>query len=167
MPLVHTARIGSYSDSVICNRKPLLLLLLAETSLKSCWKQWMFCLGKINTHTHTILLTLFRVSWLPEIWFKSSWERVWDEYSCSRSEVQGGTRESWEHDFFLNSCAYHLPQCIISFGLPWWLSDKESPDTAGDTRGRGLIPVLGRSPGVGNGNWLQDSCLENAMDWGA
>ena len=30
-----------------------------------------------------------------------------------------------------------------------------------------LIPVLGRSPGVGNGNLLQYSCLENSMDRGA
>ena len=31
----------------------------------------------------------------------------------------------------------------------------------------GLIPGLGRSPGVGNGNNLQYSCLENSMDRGA
>ena len=31
----------------------------------------------------------------------------------------------------------------------------------------GLIPGLGRSPGVGNGNPLQYSCLENLMDRGA
>ena len=30
-----------------------------------------------------------------------------------------------------------------------------------------LIPGLGRSPGVGNGNLLQYSCLENSMDRGA
>ena len=28
----------------------------------------------------------------------------------------------------------------------------------------GLIPGLGRSPGEGNGNLLQHSCLENSMD---
>ena len=27
-----------------------------------------------------------------------------------------------------------------------------------------LIPGVGRSPGVGNGNLLQYSCLENSMD---
>jgi len=27
-----------------------------------------------------------------------------------------------------------------------------------------LIPALGRSPGEGNGNLLQYSCLENPMD---
>ena len=31
----------------------------------------------------------------------------------------------------------------------------------------GLIPGLGRSPGKGNGNPLQYSCLENPMDRGA
>ena len=41
---------------------------------------------------------------------------------------------------------------------------KESACNAGDL---GLIPGLGRSPGEGNGNPLQDSCLENPMDRGA
>ena len=35
---------------------------------------------------------------------------------------------------------------------------------AGDERDGGLIPGSGRSPGEGNGNQLQYSCLENAMD---
>ena len=34
---------------------------------------------------------------------------------------------------------------------------------AGDTRDMGSIPGLGRSPGKGNGNPLQYSCLE--MPW--
>ena len=34
----------------------------------------------------------------------------------------------------------------------------------GDTRNVGLIPGSGRSPGVGSGNPLQYSCLENFMD---
>ena len=37
-------------------------------------------------------------------------------------------------------------------------------ESAGDL---GLIPGLGRSPGEGNGNPLQYSCLENPMDRGA
>ena len=32
---------------------------------------------------------------------------------------------------------------------------------------QGLIPGSGRSPGEGNGNPLQYSCLENSMDRGA
>ena len=43
-------------------------------------------------------------------------------------------------------------------------SGKESAYNAGDP---GLVPGLGRSPGKGNGNPLQYSCLENAMDRGA
>ena len=41
---------------------------------------------------------------------------------------------------------------------------KNPPAKAGDT---GSIPGTGRSPGEGNGNPLQCSCLENPMDGGA
>ena len=44
---------------------------------------------------------------------------------------------------------------------------KNPPATAGDIRDLGLIPGSGRSPGGGNGNPLQYSCLENPMDKGA
>ena len=37
------------------------------------------------------------------------------------------------------------------------------PADAGDARDMSLIPVLGRSPGGGNGNPLQYSCLGNPM----
>ena len=41
---------------------------------------------------------------------------------------------------------------------------KNLPDKEGDL---GLIPGSGRSPGVGNGNPLQYSCLKNPIDRGA
>ena len=44
---------------------------------------------------------------------------------------------------------------------------KNLPASTGDAGDVGLIPGLGRSPGIGNGNPLQDSCLENSMDSGA
>ena len=47
--------------------------------------------------------------------------------------------------------------------LPRWLSGKESGRNAADLC---LIPGSGRSPGEGNGNLLQYSCLENSMDRG-
>ena len=40
-------------------------------------------------------------------------------------------------------------------------SSKESACNAGDP---GSVPGLGRSPGEGNGNPLQYSCLENSMN---
>ena len=48
--------------------------------------------------------------------------------------------------------------------FPGGSEDKASACNAGDL---GLIPRLGRSPGEGNGNPLQYSCLENPMDQGA
>ena len=44
---------------------------------------------------------------------------------------------------------------------------KNPPANSGDERDEGLVPGLGRSPGVGNGNALYYSCLENPMDRGA
>ena len=41
------------------------------------------------------------------------------------------------------------------------------PDNAGGTRDAGSIPGSGRSPGGGNGNPLQYSCLGDSMDRGA
>ena len=41
---------------------------------------------------------------------------------------------------------------------------KNPPDNAGDTGDMGSIPGSARSPGVGNGNPLQYSCLENFLD---
>ena len=49
-------------------------------------------------------------------------------------------------------------------GFPGGSDGKESACSKGDLD---LIPGLGRSPGGGNGNPLQYSCLENPMDRGA
>ena len=52
-------------------------------------------------------------------------------------------------------------------GSHWALVAKNLPAIAGDTRDTGSISGSGRSPGVGNGNPLQYSCLENPMGRGA
>ena len=44
---------------------------------------------------------------------------------------------------------------------------KNLPANSGDPRDGGWIPGLERSPGEGNGNPLQYSCLENSTDGGA
>ena len=59
--------------------------------------------------------------------------------------------------FFLTS------ESILTFSFNS-LDDKVSACNVGDL---GSIPGLGRSPGEGNDNPLQHSCLENPMDRGA
>ena len=59
---------------------------------------------------------------------------------------------------------------LASFAL--WASQvalvAKSPHVRAEyLRDAGSIPGLGRSPGEGNGNPLQYSCLENPMDKGA
>ena len=55
-----------------------------------------------------------------------------------------------------------IPYLPIDF--PGGLDGKASAYNAGDL---GSIPGSGRSPGEGNGDPLQYSCLENPMDGGA
>ena len=56
--------------------------------------------------------------------------------------------------------SYHIPL----WGFPGGSEVKVSAWNAGDP---GSIPGSGRSPGEGNGNRLQNSCLENPMEGGA
>ena len=52
----------------------------------------------------------------------------------------------------------------LNISFPGGSEVKASAWNSGDP---GLIPGLGRSPGEGNGNPLQYSCLENPMEGGA
>ena len=57
----------------------------------------------------------------------------------------------------------NLSFIIATLDFPGGSDGKASVYNAGDP---GLIPGLGRSPGEGNGNPLQDCCLGNPMDRG-
>ena len=65
-----------------------------------------------------------------------------------------------------NKCCILMHICRI-WGLPRWLSGKEFACQCRRLRRFRFNPGSGRSPGVGNGNKLQYSCLENPMDGGA
>ena len=65
-----------------------------------------------------------------------------------------------KQEFFVNYSSWLL----IFLGFPGGSEVKASAWNAGDP---GSIPGLGRSPGEGNGNPLQYSCLENPMKGGA
>ena len=63
---------------------------------------------------------------------------------------------------YMKFLIFNLLKFIVSF--PGGSVVKNPPANAEDA---GLIPGSGRYPGEGNGNPLQDSCLENSMDRGA
>jgi len=82
----------------------------------------------------------------------------------------------------VTECLCHLDSCSLDHDGPFpsafmlitfpgasqvALVVKNLPDNARDMRDPDSIPVSGRSPGRGNGNPLQCSCLENPMDRGA
>ena len=54
-----------------------------------------------------------------------------------------------------------LVMARLTMGFPSGSNGKESACNAGNL---GSIPGSGRSPGKGNGNQLQYSCLENSID---
>ena len=49
---------------------------------------------------------------------------------------------------------------VVQVALVVW----DPPANTGEARDAVSTPVLGRSPGVGDGTPLQHSCLENPMD---
>ena len=64
--------------------------------------------------------------------------------------------------FFLGSLLFSIDLCLIFIpDFPGGSDGKASAYNAGDP---GSIPGSGTSPGEGNGNPLQYSCLENPMD---
>ena len=71
---------------------------------------------------------------------------------------------SMEYNLLLSLFIYLFLNIYLFKGFPCSSVGKKSACNAGDL---GSIPGLGRSPGEGNGNPLQYSCLENPMDRGA
>ena len=64
-------------------------------------------------------------------------------------------------------CGKKVMPHIMYMGFSRGTSGKGPPANAGNRRDSVLIPGSGSSPGVGNGNLLQYSCLENSSDRGA
>ena len=57
--------------------------------------------------------------------------------------------------------------CVIIYNVQFDIIGSDSKVFACNVGDPGSIPGLGRSPGEGNSNPLQHSCLENPMDGGA
>ena len=78
------------------------------------------------------------------------------------NESSIGGREQMAH--LGSDTTMYLKEIKSFLGFPGGSEVKAPACNAGDP---GSIPGLGRSPGEGNGNPLQYSCLENPMDGGA
>ena len=87
-------------------------------------------------------------------------------WACTRDYISYFCLLLLEDKLFENkNCVLAISKHLtLKVGFPGGSEGKESACNAGDL---GLIPGLGRSPGEGNGNPLQYSCLENPMDRGA
>ena len=68
---------------------------------------------------------------------------------------------------FCHTSTWISHRCTYVRGFPDGASGKEPTCQCGRRERWGFDPGLGRSPGEGNGNPLQYSCLENPMDRGA
>ena len=71
---------------------------------------------------------------------------------------------AWHRCFIVILQTSKLVLTTVLKSFPAGSDGKESACNAGDAS---LIPGSGGSPGEGNGNRLQYSCLENSMDRGA
>ena len=87
----------------------------------------------------------------PGLSFVSILTSLWLRISTQLAKCQPCPHANFIHNLWI-------------WGLPQWLSGKESACNAGDA---GSNPGLGRSPGGGHGNPFQHSCLKNSMDRGA
>ena len=89
------------------------------------------------------------------------------QYSCLENPMDRGARQAAVHGVTqswtqLKRLSVHI--CI--WGFPSGSVVKNLPDKARNTGNTQLIPGSGRSPGGGNGNPLQYSCLKNPVDRG-
>ena len=114
------------------------------------------CISDLSTH---VSLKYFKNIHLPDL--------IW--------QARRVNFKNWIQKYVVFRCIklYALKNVHNWLVMPAWRASqvapvvKNLPANAGDIRDSGLIPGLERSPGGGNGNPLQYSCLENPMDRGA
>ena len=127
---------------------PSIKVFYSELVLCISWpKYWSFSFN-ISPSSEYLGVISFRIDWF-------------DLFA-----VQGTLKSLLQHHSSkaLNSTGNIYTLVALSPRIPRWLSGKESVCDAGDAPS---IPRLGRSPGEGNGNPLQYSCLGSPMDRGA
>ena len=137
--------------------------MLANTCYLSYFR-WYPLIGSLLNGLSTT--TMFN-SWafLAEAGFASAsvaWVLLWEEvlartWVCSWTHQKAGAGITWHE--------WHIPTSVRPSQVV--LVVKNLPANVGDRRDLGLIPGSGRSPGGGQGNPLQYSCLGKPKDRGA
>ena len=129
----------------------------------SCIKPWLaICFTSDYIHVSMLFSQIIPPSPCPT----ESKRLFFTSVSLLLSHIEG-------HRYHLSIChIYALVYCFIFWcsmtpRLPWWLRGKESTCQCRRCRRPRLTPGSRRSPGEGNGNPLQYSCLGNPMDRGA
>ena len=128
-------------------------------SFTSAFQISLLSIGRADCRTHNVLSLLsisqpggYEMCWVQAVsHLLSIWETQHWLFKAPGSQAS--------HIFFMKP---------LSIQLPWRLRRQSLPATQETwVRDLGSTPELGRSPGKGNGNPLQYSCLENPMDGGA
>ena len=124
--------------------------------------------SKIHCHSHLSLDSLVAqtVKCLPtmqETWVQSlGWEDLLEKEMATHSSILVW-KIPWTEEPDRLYSPWGRKELDTTEQLPKWLSGQES---ACHSANPGSIPGSGRSPGEGNCNPLQYSCLENPMDRG-
>ena len=152
---------------ILCH--PLLLLSIFpsirvfsnESALHIRWpKYWSFSFSISPSYEYSGLIS-FRIDWLDLLAVQETLKSLLQHHSSKTSILHCSV-------FFVVQLSHpHMTTgktIALTMGFPGGSDGKASVCSAGDP---GSIPGLGRSPGEGNGNPLQYSCLENSIDWGA
>ena len=112
-------------------------------------------------------LTMSNLSWFMDLIFQVPMQYCSLEYQTLLSPP--GTSTTERPFCFGPASSFFLELLVIAlhtWGFPGGTVGKNPPANAGDAWDASSIPGLERSPGEGNGNLLQYSCLENSMDRG-
>ena len=119
-----------------------------------------------NFSTFLTTLVIFCFAWFYLFIFLAASHNMWDLRSLTRNQTPApcsGSAESQPLD--------HERSPLVLFLMGKGRSDgavvENPPASAGGTGHLAWIPGSARSPGAGNCNTLQYSCLENPMDRGA
>ena len=143
----------------------LLWLFIGQYIFMNTWLIFIECSHSVWRSSWPWGCPQFSRFWTPWITFHlppnlfSRWTYSFVHYSSSPQ-----THPNPEEELTRPLVTLYWLLTLALYGLPWWLSGKESTCNAGHV---GFIPGLGISPGGGHGNSLQYSCLENPIDRGA